>query len=68
MDPTLIIKLLLLGASLVKEGIDFFEKSKATLSETDRAKIKAALTEAQEMTKNLRPIVDAALDEASKQQ
>lgn len=66
MDPLLLIKLLTLGASLVKEGIDLYNNSKDTLSETDKAKIEQALRDAQEVTKGLFPVVDDALTQAAK--
>lgn len=43
-----------------------YEAGKAVLSETDLAKIKATLAQAQALTNELAPKVDAALDAASK--
>jgi len=66
MNADLIVKLLIFGAGLIKDGIDLYNKYQSTMSETDIVKVKAALAEAQATTANIRPIVDAALDEAAK--
>lgn len=64
MSVDLIIKLLTFGASLVREGLDLYNKANATLSETDKAKIEQALRDAQAVTAGIFPVVDDALTQA----
>lgn len=60
-----IIQLVMLGTKMLNGYLDAVAKGKAVLSETDAAKIKAALAEAQAATNALRPRVDTALQAAS---
>lgn len=66
MDPATLIALVKLAAELAQSGVQLYEDSKSTLSETDIATIKAHLAAAQAATAAYRPQVDAALDAASK--
>lgn len=66
MDPITIITAL---EAAVKAGMDLYNEYEAgnvIINETDLTKIKASLAAAQELTKQLQPKVDAALDAASK--
>ncbi len=65
MDPATLVSLIQLAAKLAQSGVQLYEDSKSVLSETDIAKIKAALAEAQKATAAYRPLVDAALNEAA---
>lgn len=65
MDPTTVISLIELAAKVIQSGVQLYEDSNTTLSETDLAKIKAALAAAQAATAAYRPQVDAALDAAA---
>ena len=66
MDPTAIVALIQTLAQLVQSGVKLYEDSKATLSETDDAVIKANLASVQALTASYRTQVDDALDEAAK--
>lgn len=66
MTPEMILALIQLAGKLLETGVSLYESSKATMSETDIAKIQTALEEAQMATAKWRPLVDAALDAASK--
>lgn len=65
MDPAVIVSLIELAAKLVQSGVQLYEDGKHVMSETDIAKIKAALAAAQNATAAYRPLVDAALDDAA---
>ena len=66
MDPATILALIQLAGKLLESGVSLYEQSQATMSESDNAKIQAALVAAQAATAKLRPQVDAALDAAAK--
>ena len=66
MDAATIVTLIQTLAQLVQSGVKLYEDSKATLSETDEATIKANLASVQALTAAYRTQVDAALDEAAK--
>lgn len=65
MDPAIIVSLVELAAKVIQSGVQLYEDSNTTLSETDLVKIKAALSSAQAATAAYRPQVDAALDAAA---
>lgn len=65
MDAQLILALVELAGRLVTTGTQLYEDSKATMSQTDAAAIKAKLAEVQALTASYRPLVDAALDAAA---
>jgi hypothetical protein len=66
MSAELIIQLVTLAAKLIAGITDDIVKGKTVMSETDAKRIKAALAENQAATIAMRPVVDAALDAASK--
>lgn len=66
-DVTAIVALIQAASSVIKTGVETYNAVQGTLSETDAAKIHAALLEAQAATASLRPQVDAALIAAEDQ-
>lgn len=62
-----IIALIAAGTQAIQTGYNLYQQSQSTMSETDLAKIKAALEQAQAATAIIRPQVDAALDAAAKE-
>lgn len=61
-----ILTLLELAAKAIPVALNAYDEIKDTLSESDAAKIKQALSDAQAATDQIRPLVDSALDAASK--
>jgi hypothetical protein len=66
MDPITVITGLTQAIALAKQLYDDYEAGKAVLSLQDAQAIKAQLIQAQTITEQLTPLVDAALDAASK--
>lgn len=67
MDPITVITGLTQAIALAKQLYDDYEAGRAVLSATDAASIKEQLIQAQTLTAQLTPLVDAALAAASKQ-
>lgn len=66
MDVLTIINAASAGVKALVDLYAEYEAGKVVLSETDLAKIKATLADAQALTAELAPKVDAVLDAASK--
>lgn len=66
MDAETLIEIITLGGKIISGAAAVIAKGKIVMSETDAARIKAALAEAQAATTALRPRVDEALAAASK--
>lgn len=65
MNADQILKMVELGASLIKSGAEFYQASKATLSVDDHKKIEMDLQIAQRATQALRAKVDEVLKNAA---
>ena len=66
MDPLTIIALLDAAAKATAAGVALYQKSKATLTSDDQAKVDAALAEITAQADSLTALTEARLDEAAK--
>lgn len=66
MSVALIIQIIQTLSAVVQQGYSLYNDAESTLSLQDAQQIKLALQQAQQATNNLRSVVDAALDAASK--
>lgn len=67
MDPVSVISAITAAVQLGQQLYSDYEQGKVVLSATDAQAVKDALTQAEAATAALRPLVDQALDAASKQ-